>query len=81
MSSTTTRPPGPGELSHPGQDMAGLAEVGEQKPGVDQVERPAVEDPRVGDVILHVAGTGVLGVLAGQLRDLRIEVGPGDESV
>jgi hypothetical protein len=55
--------------------------VGQQEPGVDQVERPAIEHTRVGGVILHVPGAGVGGVLAGQLDDLRIEVHPGDPSV
>ena len=55
--------------------------MGEQEPGVDQVERPAVEGPRVGDVIFDVAHTGVLGVLAGQFQDLRIEVDPCHRSV
>jgi hypothetical protein len=54
--------------------------VGQQEPGVDQVERPAVEHVRLGDVIVDVTGTGVPGVLAGQLNDLRIEVHPGDRS-
>jgi hypothetical protein len=73
-------PARPGKLPHPGQDTLGLAEVGEQEPGVDQVERPAVEPVRVGDVIFDVADTSVPRVLAGQLNDLRIEVDPGDES-
>jgi hypothetical protein len=59
------------KMPHVGEDIFWFTEMRQQKPCVDEVEQPTVEDTRVTNMVLD----------ARQLQDLQVEVNPSNPTL